>query len=1069
MPPISEQDRLNALHGLHILDTDIEDEFEVITDLVTALTGARMAAVSLVDKDRQWFKSAKNLPASETPRSWAFCHYAIQQDGVYEVHDTFNDPLFVENPLVTGAPHIRGYAGVPLTLKGGEKIGTLCAIHDQPLRLDAKTRDRLVKLARMIQELIRERARSGEHRRLAMLARHTNNAVIITDRAGRIEWVNPAFERLSGFTITEALGQKPGDMLQCEQSSSGSIRKMSDAIRMGAECQVEIVNRHKNGNLYTVQIDLMPIWEAGVCTGFMAVETDITERNAIAQRLTSALDELRSLMGVIRQQTIFSQTDAQGKIIDVNDAFCTRNGYGREEVIGLTHADLQSSGLHSDQFWTDMWSVVQSGKPWRGDICNKSRAGDLFWVDTIVAPQLSASGQIKRVIFIRFDITERKKIEAGLVESELRHRTLLDRLSAVTELGGIGSWEVDLDANAPIWDRTTRRIHEVGDDYVPDMETAINFYAPEARETIAAAVQQCIDKHQPWDLELPFVTARGRRRWVRAVGRGIIEDGQVVRLVGSFQDITERRAREEELRLLSTRLEVALDSSGIGVWDVCPETGEYNWDEGSRRLFAIPDNMPNPNAADWLARIHTDDRADIAEAFRQAMAAKGRVTREYRYRIGDGDYRHIRSFGVYRERLDAPPILTGVHMDVTEDIEQARVLESAREKAESASLAKSEFLANMSHEIRTPLNGVIGMTQILQMTELSEQQERHVETIKNSGQALADLIDDILDISKIEAGQIELENAAFDLRKLVDVVGDMMSLRAQEKRLQLEFSVDTKVPRWVVGDEKRIRQVLINIVGNAIKFTEAGSVSLRVGLGKGGRTEWRVKDTGPGLSPEQTTLVFDRFVQADTSITRRFGGTGLGLAICQELIGLMGGDIGVNSVHGEGAEFWFQVELAAAEPPPNEAAEPLAGKPSESEVGGKRILVVDDVQANLMVIAALLQHNEYHVETAKNGREALDLLADMPIDAVLMDIQMPVMSGDEAIRRIRASSSDYAGVPIFALTADATKATRDMCTAIGATGYFTKPLNLTEVLGALDRALSNYSYDWQSASGGAPR
>lgn len=1053
MPPTSEDKRLQALQDLNILDTDAEASYDAITDLVTAVTGAHMAAVSLVDRDRQWFKSAVNLPARETPRSWAFCHYAIQQDEIFEVPNALEDPLFAENPLVTGDPHIRAYAGIPIRLPGGEPIGTLCAIHNEPMTLDAAQRRHLASLGRMVEELVAERATSEGHRRLALLAKHTDNAVVFTDRAGRIEWVNPAFERLSGYALEEVLGRKPGDFLQCEDSDQRVVESLSQAVRDATACDVDIVNRSKSGRTYTVHIELMPIREAdNVCTGFMAIQSDITEQIATAQRLQQSLEEQRALMGVIREHTIFSQTDVNGVIFDVNDAFCARSGYSADEIIGKTHSQLQSSGLHDQAFWDGLWETLRKGQAWRGDICNRARDGSLFWVDTIAAPLFTPDGRIEKFIFIRFDITQRKKTEDGLVESQARLGVLLDRLSAVTELGGIGSWEVDLESMSPIWDSITCQIHEVPEDYRPDMETAINFYAPEARETISQAVQTCIETGKPWDLELPFITARGRRIWVRAVGRGVFDNGQAIRLVGSFQDITERREREEELRLLKTRLEVALDSSGIGVWDVCPPTGDYLWDEGSRRLFDVSPDAPNPTPAEWREKVHPEDRDGVDRAFAEAFRNKGQVMREYRYQRPDGSYRHIRSFGVYRERLDAPPILTGVHMDVTADIEQAAILEKALERAESSSRAKSEFLANMSHEIRTPLNGVLGMTQVLQLTDLSDQQSRYVDTIRNSGQALADLIDDILDISKIEAGRVELEQASFDLHSLVAVVADMMELRAREKRLALTVDLSDEVDRWVVGDEKRVRQILLNILGNAIKFTEQGEVVVRCRRQADGRIAFSVRDTGPGIAPEKTGQIFDRFAQADTSITRRFGGTGLGLAICRELVELMGGEIGVRSELGEGAEFWFHLPLPSAG---EEAAQADAGPMEEpaSSGSGRSVLVVDDVEANLMVIAALLGHNGYDVQTARNGQEALDRLEVESFDAVLMDIQMPVMSGDEAIRKLRASGAAYAEMPVFALTADATRATRELCESIRVTGYFTKPLNLPEVLEALSRAL----------------
>lgn len=1064
MRHITEDERLAALQGLGILDTDPEDEYDAITDLVTAITGARMAAVSLVDRDRQWFKSAVNLPARETPRDVAFCHHAIRQDGIYEVPNALDDPLFAENPLVTGAPHIRGYAGVPLSLPNGEKVGTLCAIHDAPLALDDTARRRLRALARSVETLMYERASSREHERVAMVAKHTHSAVIITNRSGLITWVNPAFERLSGYAFEEAAGRKPGDLLQCERSEPAAIATMALAVREGEACEVDILNRSKGGTEYTIHIEMTPIHDVnGVCTGFMAVETDITERLATQERLRTSLRETQSLMGVIRDHAIFSQTDADGTILDVNDAFCEISGFSAEDLIGQSHTLIQS-GEHSPEFWDDFWAQISGGQAWRGEICNRNQSGELYWVDSIVAPLLDDQGGIERYISIRFDITERKRAEAELRESQKSRKQFYDRLAAVTELGGIGSWEVDLVAQRLSWDRITKQIHEVEPDFVPDLETAINFYAPEARDAISGAVQEGIASGEPWDLELPLITAADRRIWVRAVGRAVSEDGEVVKLVGSFQNISERRRREEELRVMSTRLEVALEASNIGVWEISPTTQEYSWDQGSRRLFDLVEDDPDPTIEEWLANIHPDDRDDVNTAFNLAFKQKGNAARDFRYRLKNGKYRHVRAFGVYRAPLDAPPILTGVHMDITADFEQSEALEQALERAESANRAKSEFLANMSHEIRTPLNGVLGMTQILRLTELSETQAKQVETIRHSGQVLADLIEDVLDISKIESGMIVLEETAFDLHELIDVVHDMMSVRALEKPLDLHIDVDPTVIRHVVGDEKRIRQVLINIVGNAVKFTEEGRVDLAIRPAEGGLIEFSVCDTGPGIPQDEQDIIFDRFAQADSSITRRFGGSGLGLAICSELVDLMGGEIGVDSTPGHGATFWFRLPLPAAERTASAGQDVSDAELLTAKGAGRKVLIVDDVEANLMVVAALLKHSGFDVTTAANGREALTSMGEKTFDAVLMDIQMPVMSGDEAIRRIRASGEAWASLPIFALTADATRATKELCSEIGATGYFTKPLDLPSVLAALNESMSDG--DSQTAQAG---
>lgn len=1049
----NEQRRLEALKALGLLDTDPEAEYDAITDLVTAVTGSKMAAVSLVDADRQWFKSAVNLPVRETPRDIAFCHHAIQQDEIYEIPDACEDALFAGNPLVTSEPHIRGYAGVPLRLNSGEKIGTLCAIHDQPLVLDDVTRKRLRALAHTVESLIHERSVAREQYRLAMVARHTNNAVIITDRSGRVTWVNPAFETISGYLFDEAVGQKPGDFLQCGASQPEAIAAMAEAVRTAGACEVEIVNRSKTGEEYTVYIELMPIREdGGECTGFMAVETDISERLATQERLSSSLQETQDLMGAIRENAIFSQTDRQGVILDVNEAYCEISGYAADELVGLTHAVVNSE-THDADFWSSMWQTISSGRAWRGEICNRTKSGELYWVDSIIAPLLDARGEIEKYISIRFDITERKQADAELRKSERDRKRVYDRLAAVTELGGIGSWEVDLtkEAPAPYWDAITKRIHEVDPEFKPDLATAINFYAPEARPIVEEAVQNGMENGEPWDLELPLITAGNNRIWVRAVGRALHENGKVVKLLGSFQDISERRKRQDELTAMSTRLEVALGASGIGVWEYDINANTQVWDMNTYRLFGRDDATEPPALEEWLTAVADEDRDHLTREIERALTERDRYYCEYKYIRPDGECRYIRAHGLFRERLDGGAIFIGVNLDVTDDVRRAEELENQRAEADRANEAKSQFIANMSHEIRTPLNGVMGMAQLLMRTQLDETQTRHVGTLQTSGQALLDLIEDILDISKIEAGMVDVDREDFDVTEMVNSVSDMVSSLARGKGLDVSTTIDPNVITWVSGDKKAIRQVLINIVGNAVKFTEQGSVSIAVRPFSDTQLEFVVNDTGPGIPADQLDRIFDRFAQVDDSKTRKHGGTGLGLAICRELIQLNGGELGVESEYGEGTTFWFRLPLSAAKPRHGEDEIPVIEPDREATRTG-RILVVDDVPTNQIVAAALVRNVGHAVELAGNGEEAIEALEHDSFDLVLMDIQMPVMSGDEAIRRIRASGKSYANIPIFALTADASKGAEETYLALGANGYMSKPLDLDRVTRAIESA-----------------
>ncbi len=376
--------------------------------------------------------------------------------------------------------------------------------------------------------------------------------------------------------------------------------------------------------------------------------------------------------------------------------------------------------------------------------------------------------------------------------------------------------------------------------------------------------------------------------------------------------------------------------------------------------------------------------------------------------------------------------------------ERTRALEDAVAAMQEALRAKGEFLAVVSHEIRTPMNGVLGMAQLLQMTELSDEQSGYVETIQTSGETLLAIINDILDVAKLDSGKLKLESRPFQPREIVREVVDMLRAQAQAKQLYLDTEVAPDVPDCLLGDGTRIKQVITNLVGNALKFTHHGGVRIGVRTVEGGQVlECEVEDTGIGIPPDKVGRLFERFSQVDSSITRRYGGTGLGLVICKHLVEGLGGTIGARSKQHQGSVFTFRIPCSVAEPQPALAAADPAARLAPQPTN-LRILLVEDNAVNQMLALGMLQKLGSNADLAQNGEEALERLQSATYDVILMDMQMPRMDGLTATRAIRKMA--LARQPqIVALTANAAEADRDLCLGAGMNDFLAKPFKAAEL------------------------
>jgi PAS domain S-box-containing protein len=521
----------------------------------------------------------------------------------------------------------------------------------------------------------------------------------------------------------------------------------------------------------------------------------------------------------------------------------------------------------------------------------------------------------------------------------------------------------------------------------------------------------------------------------------------------------------EEQRALLDRMHLATQTAGLAVWDRDHVHDTAYLDDSFARLFGL--HSAKKGWEDIREVIHPDDMKRVETSRMRALSDSSVPpvgTERFRIvRKTDGALRHIQLHRrLFRDSKGSPERSIGVAWDVTDEVQAAQALMDATEAAQAANRAKSALLANVSHEIRTPMNGIIGMTSLLFDGPLTDAQRECAETIRGSADSLLHVIDDILDFSKIEAGRMEVESLTTDLRRTLEEVRALMAYQATQKQLTLNIDIAEQVTPRVMSDPQRLRQCLINLVGNAIKFTQQGSVSIRVHVvdqGEGhAMTRFEVRDTGIGIEPATMKRLFEPFVQADSSTTRTFGGTGLGLSIVKRLVEMMDGRVGMRSVVGEGSSFWFDLPLIGA--PPSDHATAATLTQTINAMPGRtldvfdarfkgHVLIVEDNAVNQKVAQRILERLGCTVVIANNGAEAIQQYEAAAFDLILMDMQMPVMDGLTATTLIRQREIGKGRTPIIALTANAMSGEYDRCMSVGMDGFLTKPLNIERLRGFL--------------------
>jgi len=612
---------------------------------------------------------------------------------------------------------------------------------------------------------------------------------------------------------------------------------------------------------------------------------------------------------------------------------------------------------------------------------------------------------------------------------------------------------------------------------------------PDERDTVLGHIEAAVRDQADWSSEHRLLFPDGTVTYLHVVARAVTRPPDDIEYIGAIIDTTAARRAEESVRLVeqaralraaNDRLELALRGSNVGVWDFDLANGEI----ATAPVYSV--NMweslgygPELPISRWHPdRWHPDDGPLLRAAIDAHLSGK---TPEYelelRFRHADGHYTWQLTRGRAQRRADGTPYrFTGVAIDLTDKKRLEQQLIQAKNAAEAANRAKDMFVANVSHEIRTPMNVILGMTELALDASSTDDQRLSMSSVKSAAENLVVIIDDLLDLAKMEAGKLALTPAPFRIRAIVHDTARALSVRAHRKKLELVCEVMDDVHDAVIGDAGRLRQVLINLIGNAIKFTERGEVNIRVERAESDSVRFTIRDTGIGIAREVQSRIFEAFEQADSSTTKRHGGTGLGLTIAARLVALMGGSIDVVSMPGAGSTFAFTARLTSAAtvedahvaPPPVDAGgnahardpvmsdDVLSARRSAQHL---RLLVAEDDGLNEELMCKLLARAGHAVRVARNGREAVALATTEAFDALLLDLHLPEMDGFEVVERIRdrERATGARRLPVIATTARSRREVQDACLAAGMEGFLGKPLSLATLRAALDAVVPSAS------------
>lgn len=1026
-----EAKRLAALNSYNVMDTLPEKEYDAITRLASYICQVPIALISLVDQERQWFKSAVGLNIHQTPRADAFCNHTILNNELLEVDNAAEDETFKDNPFVTGDAHIRFYAGAPLIDPDGHRLGSLCVIDTVPRKLNEQQRDALRTLADEVMShlLLRKQKRELEasleaHKEFYNLFNSSPEIHYIAGADSNIEFINDAVTHILGYTPQQAIGRSLWEFV-VSKNREQFLPLIEMAVETGRPFEIETQTITATGE--TKWIGWSAIYKG---SKWYASGRDITYQ----KQLTAELEQLSLVASSMVNGCAVS--DANDNVIWINSAFTKTTGYDLLDVEGKRLRDVFVPDVNNTDSVKKYNEKIRSKKPYSVHVYATRKDGQQVWLSVTTSVIFDKNGDVEKYIRIISDITTRKNTQQDL-----------EILSFAAQKSPAGMLTRDAEGHIMWMNEAVEKITGYTLAEMKGKTFGTSLVGPDTDMSVFEGAVKSFQENRPYDIEILIYKKDRTPVWVALSNSPLFnETGGVERQVSSLIDITERKYAENELKLLS--LVASSINSGVVINN---NKGEIEWvNPAFEKITGY-----------YLKDVQKKYLGDIIQ---------GELTDTNIIQHARDLSKNKRSFEVdlLAYRKDRRPMWISVinsvilnkqgevekYIEVIIDISAKKKVEleliTAKEEALQLSRAKDMFISVMTHEIRTPLNAVIGMSHLLQQGDPEPSQKENLDILKFSAENLMLLINDVLDFTKIETGNIELEKANVDLRDLVQSITGSMQFKTREKQIELSQKIDNDIPATVVGDRTRLSQILLNLVSNAVKFTENGEVTVELRVIEQNEHEARIRfavtDTGIGIANNKLNTIFETFKQAEADTTRKYGGTGLGLAISKRLIELHDSRINVESQPGKGSTFWFAITFKKVDKDDNNNIKVETGL-------NINVLVVDDNQINRLLINKILTKWGATIDFAENGLQAVSKVeTHKNFDVVLMDIHMPEMGGLEATQIIRSKPESYfKQLPIIALTASMLTNQMGQISEAGMNDYILKPFEPKTLFDKLSR------------------